>query len=272
MNQKLSSWQVDFYRLPQQSNGESQWELVICDEIDRSVKTKSCRQAEASVHWLTASLQELAIDNLPSKIRVFRPEAVPLLQLAADQLGITLEKTRRTNFLKSVLIDRSGPKRVKIDSPPPQPLPENRWGEQWQFASLNAEEIEYRMPERPIPFREMPTELRPLQLNLGSTTLIPGLIIYGGRQSWQLAQWFSLTQPYAINYIPTVVGESGGLVLEGGLQDRWIIITFEDHEVAQAAQKYEQRKQDSKGLHFLLIQPDDSGMTDTGFWLLHNDT
>jgi hypothetical protein len=50
--------------------------------------------------------------------------------------------------------------------------------------------------------------------------------------------------------------------------DRWILVTFEDAEVAQAAQVYEQRKQQSQGLHFLLVQPDDSGITYTGFWLL----
>ena len=36
-------------------------------------------------------------------------------------------------------------------------------------------------------------------------------------------------------------------------------------------QKYEQQKGDSQGLHFLLIQPDDSGMTETGIWLLKKE-
>ncbi|MGB3692248.1 MAG: Tab2 family RNA-binding protein, partial [Spirulinaceae cyanobacterium] len=61
---------------------------------------------------------------------------------------------------------------------------------------------------------------------------------------------------------------SGGLILAGGLVDRWIVATFEDEEVARAAKAYEERKQASQGLHFLLIQPDDSGMTTSGFWLL----
>lgn len=269
MSQRQSSWQVDFYRLPKPDRSNDHvWELVICDEADQSVKTKSCLQAEATVNWLVTSLEELAEGTFPEKMRVFRPESLQLLQLAGEQLGIPVEGTRRTPLLKQVLRDRGGEERVKVESPPPQPLPEEIWGEQWQFASLNAEEIEYRMPERPIPICERPKELTPFQLNLASTTLVPGIIIYGGRQSWQLAQWFAETQPMAIKYIPTAVGESGGLILEGGLRDRWVIITFEDEEVAQAAEKYEQRKQQSNGLHFLLIQPDDSGMTDTGFWLL----
>lgn len=269
MSDRKFSWQVDFYRIPQ-SNSQKQavWELVVCDEVEKTVKTDSCPQAEATVAWLVTHLNDLAQGSLPEIIKVFRPESLPLLQLAGDKLGVTVEGTRRTPFLKQVLRDRGGEARVKVESPPPQPLPEDIWGEQWQFASLNADEIEYRIPERPIPFREIPPELSPFQLNLGSTTLVPGVIVYGGRQSWQLAQWFAETQPMAIQYIPTAVGESGGLVLEGGLRDRWVIITFEDTDVAEAAEKFQQRKEASKGLHFLMIQPDDSGMTDTGFWLL----
>ncbi len=267
--QPSSAWQVDFYRLPQPTaHPKNQWELVICDEGDRSVKTKSCWQAQATVNWLVESLKELAEGEFPAKMRVFRPESLQLLQLAGEQLGIPVEGTRRTHLLKEVLRDRGGEARINIESPPPQPLPEEILGEQWQFASLIAEEIEYRMPERPIPICEMPDEITPFRLNLGSTTQVPGMIIYGGRQSWQLAQWLAQAQPATINYIPTAVGESGGLVLEARLCDRWVIITFEDAEVAKAAEKYEQRKRACNGLHFLLIQPDDSGMTDTGFWLL----
>jgi hypothetical protein len=84
----------------------------------------------------------------------------------------------------------------------------------------------------------------------------------------QLARWLQDSEPVALNYI---AGAPDGLVLEAGLADRWIVATFEDQEVAAAAQTYEQRKQASKGLHFLLVQPDDSGMTYSGFWLLRKE-
>ncbi len=267
MTSQSSIWQVDFYRTATSSQ-QTLWELVVCDEATQTVETRSCYQSQATVDWLVEQLTDIADGTLPETIRVFRPESLQLLQLAGQRLGITVEGTRRTPFLKQVLRDRAGEERIKVESPPPQPLPDHLWGQQWQFASLPAEEIEYRMPERPIPFCEMPTELTPFQIGLGSTTTVPGIIIYAGRQSWQLAQWMREARPMFINYISTVAGESGGLVLEAGLRDRWVIITFEDSEVAQAGEKYEQRKQNCKGLHFLLIQPDDSGMTDTGFWLL----
>jgi hypothetical protein len=59
--------------------------------------------------------------------------------------------------------------------------------------------------------------------------------------------------------------------LEAGLVDRWVVVTFEDSEVKAAGKIYQERKQLSQGLHFLLVQPDDSGMTYTGFWLLQLD-
>ena len=117
----------------------------------------------------------------------------------------------------------------------------------------------------------MPKFLFPINLGIASTVPVPGVAIYGGRKSMQLARWLQAAKPVSLNYIPTEVGESGGLVLESGLVDRWIVATFEAREIAKAAQVYEQRKQESQGLHFLLVQPDDSGMTYSGFWLLREE-
>ena len=49
---------------------------------------------------------------------------------------------------------------------------------------------------------------------------------------------------------------------------RWVLTTFDDSDVSGAAKAFEQRKVAAKGLHFLLIRPDDSGMTYSGLWLL----
>jgi hypothetical protein len=107
--------------------------------------------------------------------------------------------------------------------------------------------------------------LKPINLGLASTIPIPGVVIYGGRQSMRLARWLQEANPVTLNYI---AGAPDGLILEASLADRWILATFEDEEVAAAAKVYAQRKQVSKRLHFLLVQPDDSGMTYSGFWLL----
>ena len=119
--------------------------------------------------------------------------------------------------------------------------------------------------ERPIPILGVPEFLLPLNLGLSSSLPIPGVVIDGGRQSMRLARWLESADPYLLNYIP---GEPDGLILETGLVDRWVVATFSDQEVSAAGQVYEERKEESQGLHFLLVQPDDSGMTYSGFWIL----
>ncbi|MBE9192810.1 Tab2/Atab2 family RNA-binding protein [Gloeocapsopsis crepidinum LEGE 06123] len=274
-------WQADFYRRPlQDAGGQALWELLVCD-LTRTIEFVAlCPQSQANAQWLVKQLQ-LVADKLPDTIQVFRPQSLSLITAAGEKLGITVEATRRTNALKQWLQERSPLYRnmdnytgeaydlLALEKPPPTPLPEKLWGEQWRFAALSAKDVEEAFQERPIPILDMPPALMPLQLGLASNTSIPGVIIYGGRQSMRLARWLQEANPVTLNYI---AGTPDGLVLEAGLVDRWIVATFEDQEVSASAQIYEQRKQQqSKGLHFLLVQPDNSDVTFSGFWLLRQD-
>lgn len=148
---------------------------------------------------------------------------------------------------------------------PPQPIPDSLRGDLWRFAALPAGDVVDAFCDRLIPFLNLPDPLQPLNLGLASALPVPGVVIEGGRRSRQLAQWLQDAHPVSLNYI---AGAPDGLILEAGDVDRWIINTFDDPEVRTAAQQYEQRKHASGGLHFLLVQPDDSGMTYTGVWLL----
>jgi hypothetical protein len=275
-------WQADFYRRPlRDANGQMLWELLICDETRTFTYDASCPQEFAKVGWVVSQLQKASGGiGLPDVIKVFRPQALSLLNWAGDQLGVTVEATRRTPALKQWLQEKalqyprlenySGEAYypLSLDQPPPVTLPENLWGEKWRFVTIAAGNLKGAFVERPIPIVEMPEYLLPLNLGLSSTVPIPGVVIDGGQKSMQLARWLKDNKPVALNYI---AGPPDGLILEAGLADRWVVATFEDEEVADAAQMYEQRKQQSGGLHFLLVQPDDSGMTYTGFWLLRQE-
>jgi hypothetical protein len=282
-------WQADFYRRPlRDATGQVLWELLVCDSTRTFEYEALCPQSQANASWLVEQLRLAATQQLPDLIQVFRPQSLSLISTAGQQLGVAVEPTRRTFALKQWLQERasfggatltqlyrsmdnytSEPYNpLALDKPPPTPLPENLWGEQWRFATFPAGDVEEAFAERPIPILKMPEFLLPINLGLASTVPVPGVVIYGGRQSMRLARWLEDARPVALNY---VAGIPGGLVLEAGLVDRWIVATFEDKEVAQAAQAYEQRKQLSQGLHFLLVQPDDSGMTYSGFWLLRED-
>ncbi|NJR73516.1 MAG: DUF1092 family protein [Scytonema sp. CRU_2_7] len=263
----MKIWQVDFYRRPQtEASGQVMWELLICD-ANRSFEYQvTCPQSQASSSWVASQLEQAALEQLPDVIQVFRPQSLSLIEQAGRSLGICVEPTRRTLALKQWLQEKQYP--ISLDKPPPIPLPENLWGEEWRFASLTAGDIAEVFSDRPIPILEMPEYLLPINLGLASTIPVPGVVIYGGRQSMRLARWLQQVHPVALNY---VAGGSNGLVLEAGLVDRWIVATFEDKEVTAAAKVYEQRKQQSQGLHLLLVQPDDSGMTYSGFWLLREE-
>ncbi|NES78695.1 MULTISPECIES: Tab2/Atab2 family RNA-binding protein [unclassified Okeania] len=271
-------WQADYYRRPlKDQQGQQLWELLICTPTRSLEFTAICPQSEVNANWLVEQLQKVGQgQDLPSTIQVFRPQSLGLIETAAQILGVKVEATRHTTALKQWLLDRAQQYQrmetytgesydpLKLDSPPPVPLAENLWGDRWRFATLPAGNIK-DIIERPIPILSVPEFLLPLNLGLSSTLPIPGVVIDGGRQSMRLAKWLEAAQPYFLKYIS---GDPDGLILEAGLVDRWVVATFSDREVSLAAQVYEERKQQSQGLHFLLVQPDDSGMTYSGFWLL----
>jgi hypothetical protein len=258
-------WQADFYRRPQVDKGQVFWLLLICDATRSFEYQASCLQSEANSNWVASQIQLAAGEHLPDVIQVFRPQSLSLIEAAGRSLGINVQATRRTLTLKQWLQEQHP---LALDKPPPAPLPENLWGEQWRFASLGAGDVEEAFSDRPIPILHMPEYLKPINLGLASTLPVPGVVIYGGKQSMRLARWLQQARPVSLSYI---AGAPDGLVLEAGLVDRFIVATFADQEVATSAQSFEQRKQQSKGLHFLLVQPDDSGMTYTGFWLLQTE-
>lgn len=273
----MKIWQVDFYHFPSNLNPQQrQWQLLICDRQDGSVYSERCDSNRANSQWLEQQLNKVAAGKLPDKIQVFRPQALGILTLAAEKLGIKVEATRHTNILKQELLKQSNSaipnyNPLAIEKPPPQPLSEELWGEKWQIANIPAGDLISLFSDRPIPICEIPEEFLPINLGIASNILVPGIVIYGGRKSMIIARWLEQKQPAFIQYIPTEIGKSGGLILETGLADRWVCNTFESEFVASAAKDYEQKKQESQGLHFLLIQPDDSGRTYTGFWLLKEE-
>ncbi|PAX51809.1 Tab2/Atab2 family RNA-binding protein [Brunnivagina elsteri] len=278
-------WQVDFYRRPQ-NDSVVLWDLLICDCDNRHPTgnfryESSCPQSQANSTWLASELEKASKEpnsgGLPNIIQVFRPQSLSLIQAGVKSLitnsnnsnnsniKIEVEATRHTPALKQWLKDK-GYSPI-IDKPPPLPLPENIWGEEWRFGTLLAGDIT-EFINRPIPIRNIPDFLLPMNLGLASSQAVPGIVIYGGRRSMLLARWLQDVKPAMLNY---VAGAPDGLVLEAGLAERWILATFEGEEIAIAAKNYEQRKLECRGLHFLLVQPDDSEMTYTGFWLLQRE-
>ncbi|NCJ08173.1 DUF1092 family protein [Synechococcales cyanobacterium C] len=276
----MSIWQVDFYRRPlQDGQGNSLWELVICSPDLRDSVIAYCPQEMATAAWLKTQLQTAIAQasQPPTTIQVFRPQTLNLMVPVCETLQIPVVPTRRTVALKQLLKERSQlyPQMPEytgrdedpchLEQPPPEPIPEQLWGEQWQFVTLSAQDLEMGLLTRTIPVKVAPADLTPSHLGLSLSTRVPGVVIYGGRQSMPLTRWLQQQNPV---YLQGIQGSPSGLVLAAGLNQRWILVTYEDPEVIEAAQAFMRRQQASQGLHFLLVQPDDSGVTFSGLWLL----
>lgn len=276
----MTIWQVDFDRRPLKNTEDYPlWELTVYDPQTQMACHRLCPEPKVSPDWLIGQLQELftLMGPPPSQFQVFRPRTLTYMQTVGEQLNISVEATRQTLGLKQVLQMRvpayaqmpeytgQSYDPLAIEPLPPQPMPEELWGEQWQFVTLAASELESVLLQRPIPVQSIPPQLVPSQLGLGPGTNIPGVLINGGRRAMQLAQWLQQRQPASMQ---TLRAELSGLILSAGLNERYVLVTYGDPDIVAAAQGFEQGKQASQGLHFLLVQPDDSGVTYTGMWLL----
>jgi hypothetical protein len=148
---------------------------------------------------------------------------------------------------------------------PPQPLPDHLLGDTWRYGAILSGDLPDLYEDRPIPYQSVPERLSPLNMGLSSNILVPGVVIVGGKRSLALASWLQSIDGRSIHAIK---GSPDGLILYAGERDRWILATYDDAEMKQASQQFVDQQQLAQGLHFLLVQPDDSGMTYTGFWLL----
>jgi hypothetical protein len=148
---------------------------------------------------------------------------------------------------------------------PPLPLPDSLMGDEWRFAALTAVDLQNRLIPRPIPILGIPHDYLPSTLQLPPQTLVPGIIIYGGKHALRLGQWLAEQKPQQLQFIS---GELSGVTLTTQVGQRWVLLTFQDPEVIAAAHQFEDRKARAIGLHFLLVQPDDSGVTETALFIL----
>lgn len=276
----MADWEADFYRRPcRDAQGQVLWELLVCDRTFQFTYGAWVPQGQATAAWVQGQL-ETAITKAgytPEGIYAFRPQAVALLRAGAAPLHIPLHPSRHTPTVKQWLVQRAQwyPSQptysgeaydpVAVDRPAPVPVPDSLWGEQWRFGAIAAAEFQGGLAQEPIPIQSLPLEWMPLQGGLASTQPLPGLIIDGGRRAMALAQWLQEQDPVMLE---PMAGDPHGVILEAGLGDRWVLATYDDPQVQAAAQVFQSRRAEAQGLHFLLVRPDDSGVTYTGLWLL----
>jgi hypothetical protein len=280
-------WELDFYSRPLvDEQGKKVWEMVVCESPTDTTQmpaelfrySEYCPSTTVNSLWLAEAIDRAVAKagNPPLKIRFFRRQMSNMITKACKDIGIPIFASRRTIVLQQWLDERmaevyphesnyQAPENVpsvQMLSDPPQPLPDALTGEKWAFVNLAAEQLE-QMSEWSIGFGEA---FPPSIVGVTGEMEIPGLLVFSTRAN-PLAAWMSSLEVNTIRYQPA---PTGNLLLESGASDSWILAPRLSSDQQMEAARFEQRKQQAQGLHFIAVQTNPESEEFAGFWLLYD--
>ncbi len=276
-------WELDYYSRPiLDEQNKKVWEVLICESpttVDARPEelfrfSKYCPSSEVNSDWLKTAIAAAisSAPNPPDKIRFFRQAMANMITTACKGLDLPVQLSRRTFALTAWMEDRSQnvyPKQpgyqpsinpsVVFPVTPQQSLPDALQGQKWTFATLPLEAFA-EMGEWSIDFGEaFPLSLTQLEADAP----VPGVIIYSQRAA-AMAAWMSGLEIAGVKYDPAAANR---LLLETGVNDRWILTTLDKTAVPEA-ERFEAAKVRSNQVHFLAIQENSDIEAFAGFWLL----
>jgi hypothetical protein len=290
-------WELDFYSRPiLEPDGRKRWELLICSSADprhgaMAQNSSSDRDAAGfrwqqdcpadSVNsiWLRQSIEAALAEAErqgwlpPRRLRCWRGSMRTMVQRAAEGLGIELVPSRRCYQLVEWLQERHRSVYPKEPgylagplAPPPQairpvavPLPEALRGESWDWATLTAGAMA-ESRDWPIGF----AGLLPLPLELPPETPVPGIRLFSRSRALAIAGWLAGLEPVRLEI------EANQLILEAGLEDRWLLANLDPAEAQAAAQAFASARQQAAGLQFVAVLSSPDAERLEGFWLLRD--
>ena len=283
-------WELDYYSRPiLEPDGKKRWELLICStpEVGPGGQAaaegfrwvRRCPAAEVNSIWLRQALQEALAEAAdaglapPRRLRCWRASMRTMVQRAAEGLGMELVPSRRTYALVNWLQEReqqvypaeegymAGPL-----APPPQPirpvpvpLPEAARGERWAWATLPLEALAGAL-DWDCGFRS----LVPLPAELDPQAPVAGIRLFGGARALAIAGWLAGLEPVRLEI------DGRQLVLEAGLEDRWLLASLPEPEAEAAAEAFARAREQAGGLQFLAVQGSEQDQQFEGFWLLRD--
>jgi hypothetical protein len=287
-------WELDYYSRPiLEPDGKKRWELLICSTPEISATGEGpgdgpehsfrwvmpCPASSVNSIWLKEALEQAlgaaAAQGFgpPRRLRCWRASMRTMVQRAAEGLGLELVPSRRTYALVSWLQERerevypqepgymAGPL-----APPPQPirpiavpLPEAARGESWAWATLPLEALA-GATEWELGF----AGLVPLPPDLSPQVPVPGIRLFSSARALALAGWLAGLEPVRLE----ISGQQ--LVLEAGLEDRWLLSDLPADEAKAAAAAFAAARQQAGGLQFLAVQAREDDQRFEGFWLLRD--
>ena len=281
-----ADWELDYYSRPiLEPDGKKRWELLICSSLgaDASVPpfrwVLNCPASSVNSQWLKQSLQEALEEAVrqgfapPRKLRCWRASMRTMVQRAAEPLGLELVASRRCYALVEWLQERQatvypaeGGYMAGPLAPPPQPiqplavpLPEAARGDSWSWASLPLGALR-EASEWSTSF----SGLVPLPADLDDNLMVSGLRLFSASRSLAIAGWIEGLEPVRLE----VAGQQ--LVLEAGLEDRWLLGNLEPEEAKAAAAAFIAARTYAAGIQFLAVQSREDQPGFDGFWILRD--
>ena len=281
-----AEWELDYYSRPiLEPDGKKRWELLICSTPGPSAEGSSfrfalkCSAASVNSQWLKQSLEQ-AIEQAvaeghapPRKLRCWRASMRTMVQRAAEQLSLELIPSRRCYALVEWLQERQlevypaeegymagplAPAPLPIQ-PVAVPLPEAARGDRWSWASLPLGALR-EAPEWDVSF----AGLVPLTAAGSDAVMVSGLRLFSATRSLAIAGWIAGLEPVRLE----VSGQQ--LVLEAGLEDRWLLGNLEAEEAEAAASAFRAAREQAGGVQFLAVQSSEDQNGFDGFWVLRD--
>lgn len=279
-------WELDFYSRPiLEPDGKKRWELLISATPEPGSAgdpfrwVRPCPAASVNSVWLREALEvalaEAELQGLgrPRRLRTWRPAMRTMVQRAAEGLGVELVPSRRCYALRDWLSEREasvypaepGYMAGPLAPPPeplrsqPLPLPEVARGDRWSWATLPVAALA-EAPGWPIDF----AALFALPSLADPAASVPGIRLFSRGRALAIAGWLAGLEPVRLE----VSGRQ--LVLEAGLEDRWLLSDLPAEEATAAAEALAASRRQAGGLQFLAVQGEESDARLQGFWMLRD--
>lgn len=284
-------WELDYYSRPiLEPDGKKRWELLICStpvagvEADGFRHVVQCPASSVNSIWLREALEAALAEAshlgfaAPRRLRCWRASMRTMVQRAAEGLGLELVPSRRTYALVEWLQQRDREVYPAEDgymagplAPPPNPirpvpvpLPEAARGDSWAWATLplgalaTASEWECGFAGLvPLP---MGIDGEPLDPDVP----VPGIRLFSASRALAIAGWLAGLEPVRLEL------DGRQLVLEAGLEDRWLLSNLQVEEADAAAKAFAEARQRAGGLQFIAVQASEQEPSFAGFWMLRD--
>ncbi|MFM8936784.1 MAG: Tab2 family RNA-binding protein [Vulcanococcus sp.] len=282
-----ADWELDYYSRPiLDPDGKKRWELLICSaaaQADQpSVRFRwvlPCPASSVNSQWLRQGLEQALAQAVaegfaaPRRLRCWRASMRTMVQRAAEPLGLEVVASRRCYALVEWLREREATVYPAEEgymagplAPPPQaiqplavPLPEAARGDSWTWASLPLAALR-EAGGWPVSF----AGLVPLPAALDDDVMVSGLRLFSASRSLAIAGWLAGLEPVRLEIT------ANQLVLEAGMEDRWLLGNLNPEEASAAAEAFRTARSQAAGIQFIAVQsgPDQQGFD--GFWLLRD--